>query len=71
MPSIRQPRFVVVIPLAHTALELATTASHALSILNGETVFSGKLAKVFGEDGQPVTKRELARIVKQEPEHGG
>jgi hypothetical protein len=65
MPIERPPRFLVVIQLARTALELATTAEHALAILKNETVLSGKAAKVFDVDGKRVKAADLERVVKR------
>jgi hypothetical protein len=56
----------VVVSLRFTKLEITTTASHALKILGGQTIFPANDASVFDENGKPLGVVELALMQQNE-----
>lgn len=56
----------VIVSLRFTNLEITTTASHALKILGGETMFPAKDTSVYDGDGRQLTPDQLARMQKLE-----
>jgi hypothetical protein len=58
----------VVVRLNHNCdLHIRTTASHALDVLSGRTVFPAKDTTVFDLNGKKLSVRELKRLDEGEP----
>lgn len=66
MPRSRRPpppTCTVVIKLRRADnLEITTTASHALDILDGQTVIPPQQASVTDLNGQPLTREQLLKL---------
>jgi len=56
---------VVILLNERSDLNITTSASHALAILKGETLFPPRTVKVFDADGKPVSKAQLRESINR------